>query len=212
MSHRLTVTGGLQASFGQRSLNPDGLVLPEELNGEFSGSLYRYSKLYPDFAAGISFGYLDFYGGFAAHHLLQPVISLSTDPDARLKRRYTLHLGAMIPVFEKRFGTELMQLSPNLVFSQQGIYQQMNYGLEAHYRGVLGGIWFRQDLRFSYGTLIFSAGYSWETLSLRYSYDAHLSSPEIHVPSMGAHEISLVISFENLKKSTKQRAIKSPRI
>ena len=211
VSPRLQFTGGLQVSMGQRNMNPDGLVLPEELTGTLAGSLYGYSRLYPDFSAGISFAYRDIYGGFATHHLLQPYLSPTDNPDARLWRRYTLHAGTMIPVFEKRFGTELLQLSPNLIFEQQGIYHQMNYGLEVIYRGLLGGVWFRQDLRFSTGTLIFSAGYSWEMVSVRYSYDAKLSSPEIHVPSMGAHEISMVISFENLKKSTKPRAIKSPR-
>ena len=211
VSRWLHFTGGLQVSLGQRNMNPDGLVLPEELNGTLSGSLYGYSKLYPDFSAGISFGYRNLYGGFATHHLLQPYLSVSENPDAKLRRRYTLHAGIMIPVFEKRFGTELLQLSPNLIFVYQGIYQQINYGFEVIYKGLLGGLWFRQDLIFSTGALIFSAGYSWEKVSVRYSYDAKLSSPEIHIPSMGAHEISMMISFENLKKSTKQRAIKSPR-
>jgi hypothetical protein len=69
-----------------------------------------------------------------------------------------------------------------------------------------------QDLLFSYGTAIFSVGYARDQFRFRYSYDAKLSAPDLHIPSMGAHELSLVIIFENLYKSTNPRAIKSPKI
>ena len=211
VSSRLLVSGGLQASVGQRNMNPDGLILPSELAGLGPTSINGYSKIYPDFAVGFGGFYRNFYAGFAAHHLLQPYTSPSDDPNTKLSRRYTLHLGAMIPVYEKRLGKEVLQLSPNLVFLQQDIYQQLNYGLEVLYRTLLGGIWLRQDLLFSYGTLIFSVGYGNEQFRFRYSYDAKLSPPDLHIPSMGAHELSMVIIFENLYKSTKRRAIKCPK-
>lgn len=121
-------------------------------------------------------------------------------------------MGALIPIYEKRLGKEILQLSPNLVFMQQDIFQQLNYGLELLFQSIIGGVWFRQDLLFSYGTLIFSMGYGNEQFRIRYSYDAKLSPPDLHIPHLGAHEISLVIIFENLYKSTKHRAIKSPKI
>jgi type IX secretion system PorP/SprF family membrane protein len=209
---RLTVTGGLQASVGQRNMNPDGLILPDELAGMPAVTLQGYSKVYPDFAVGFGGFYKNFYGGFACHHLHQPYMSPSEDPNTRLSRRYSAHVGALFPVYEKRLGREVLQLSPNLVFLQQDIYQQINYGLEVLFKSMLGGIWFRQDLLFSYGTMIFSVGYARDQFRFRYSYDAKLSSPDLHIPSMGAHEISMVIIFENLYKSTKRRAIKSPKI
>jgi len=209
---RLTVTGGLQASVGQRNMNPDGLILPDELAGMPAVTLQGYSKVYPDFAVGFGGFYKNFYGGFACHHLHQPYMSPSEDPNTRLSRRYSAHVGALFPVYEKRLGREVLQLSPNLVFLQQDIYQQINYGLEVLFKSMLGGIWFRQDLLFSYGTMIFSVGYARDQFRFRYSYDAKLSSPDLHIPSMGAHEISMVIIFENLYKSTKPRAIKSPKI
>ena len=209
---RLTVTGGLQASVGQRNMNPDGLILPDELAGMPAVTLQGYSKVYPDFAVGFGGFYKNFFGGFACHHLHQPYMSPSEDPNTRLSRRYSAHVGALFPVYEKRLGREVLQLSPNLVFLQQDIYQQINYGLEVLFKSMLGGIWFRQDLLFSYGTMIFSVGYARDQFRFRYSYDAKLSSPDLHIPSMGAHEISMVIIFENLYKSTKPRAIKSPKI
>ena len=212
VSSDLMVTGGFQASVGQRNLNTDGLVLPDELAGLSGSTLNGYSTIYPDFAVGLGGFYKNFYGGFAVHHLHQPYMSPTDDPNSRLSRKYTAHLGAIIPIYERRFGSEVLQLSPNLVFLQQDIYQQLNYGLELLYKSLVGGVWVRQDLLLSYGTLIFSIGYGNNQFRVRYSYDANLSSPEVHIPSLGAHELSMVIIFENLYKSTKHRAIKCPKI
>jgi type IX secretion system PorP/SprF family membrane protein len=212
VTRELTVTGGFQASVGQRSLNVEGLVLPDEVAGVPTTTLNGYSKLFPDFSVGGAVFYRNFFGGFAVHHLLQPYASPSEDPNTMISRKYTVHAGALIPIYERRLGREVLQLSPHIVFMQQDIYQQLNYGLEVLFKNILGGVWFRQDLFFSYGTLIFSAGYGTDHFRVRYSYDAKLSAPDLHIPNMGAHEISLVIIFENLDKSTKHRAIKCPKI
>jgi type IX secretion system PorP/SprF family membrane protein len=212
VSPELLVTGGFQASVGQRNLNTEGLVLPDELAGVAGTTLNGYSRVYPDFSVGLGGFWRNLYGGIAVHHMLQPYTSPSEDPNTRLLRKYTAHIGALIPIHEKRLGKEVLELSPNLVFMQQDIYQQINYGMEIIFRNLMGGIWFRQDLTFSYGTLIFSVGYGTDKFRIRYSYDAKLSAPEVHIPSLGAHEISMVIIFENLYKSTKHKAIKCPKI
>ena len=208
----LVVTGGFQASVGQRNLNTEGLILPDELAGLATTTLNGYSRVYPDFSVGFGGFWRYLYGGIALHHMLQPYTAPSEDPNTRLMRKYTAHVGALIPIHEKRLGKEVLELSPNLVFMQQDIYQQLNYGMEVIFRNLMGGVWFRQDLTFSYGTLIFSVGYGTDKFRVRYSYDAKLSAPEVHIPSLGAHEISMVIIFENLYKSTKHRAIKCPKI
>ena len=212
VSQELTVTGGLQASMGHRNMSPDGLVLPDEVAGNPVTTLTGYSKIYPDFSVGFAAFYRNLFGGVAVHHLIQPNTAASDNPNTRLSRKYTAHVGAMIPIYEKRLGKEVLQLSPNLVFIQQDTYQQLNYGLELVYRNLIGGVWFRQDLKFSYGTAIFSVGYGNDQFRVRYSYDAKLSAPDVHIPSLGSHEISMVIIFENINKSTKHRAIKCPKI
>ena len=212
VSQELTVTGGLQASMGHRNMSPDGLVLPDEVAGNPVTTLTGYSKIYPDFSVGFAAFYRNLFGGVAVHHLHQPYTGTSDNPNTQLSRKYTAHVGAMIPIYEKRLGKEVLQLSPNLVFIQQDTYQQLNYGLELVYRNLIGGVWFRQDLKFSYGTAIFSVGYGNDQFRIRYSYDAKLSAPDVHIPSLGSHEISMVIIFENINRSTKHRAIKCPKI
>jgi type IX secretion system PorP/SprF family membrane protein len=212
VSSRLMISGGFQASLGQRNMDPSDLVLPSDLTGAGTTTLTAYSKVFPDFALGFGAFYKNVFGGLAVHHLLEPYGSPSEDPNTRLSRKYTAHVGALIPIIEKRLGTEVLQLSPHLIFIQQDIYQQLNYGLELLFKGIIVGAWFRQDLLFSYGTVIFSAGYGSGQFRVRYSYDAKLSPPDLHIPTLGAHELSMVVLFENLKKTTKHRAIKCPKI
>jgi len=122
VSSNLMISGGFQASVGQRNMDPSDLVLPSELAGTGTTTLTSYSKVYPDFAVGFGGFYKNFFGGLAIHHLLEPYGSPSEDPNTRLSRKYTAHLGAMIPIIEKRLGREVLQLSPHLIFLQQDIY------------------------------------------------------------------------------------------
>lgn len=222
-TRRLSFSGGIQAGFGQRSFNPINLRMGdmidplsgETLVGLTEPGIAGYSDFYPDFASGVTGFYGVFYAGLAMHHMLSPVIdeklNLSKD-ESRLPRRYTLHAGAMIPVIEKGRGDEILTLSPNLVFIQQGSIQQVNYGMDVIIDQFLAAIWTRHDLLFNYGNLIFSIGYGNESLKFRYSYDIRLSSPSMRIATMAAHEISLV--FVNKKQKTRNRrtTIKCPKI
>jgi len=217
VSRWLHVAGAIQAGLGQQSFNPSSLVfgnMIDPVNGSIGQQLENispYSEIYPDFATGVTAFYKGVYAGFAAHHLLKPVITDKNDPSGFIPRKYTAHFGAMIPIMDKSIGKELLQLSPNLVFIQQQNIQQINYGLEVIYKGIMGGLWFRHDMVFNYGNIIFSAGYSNDRFRFRYSYDAAMSSPTIRLPNMGAHEFSLLIIYDNLNKRKKHSAIKCPK-
>ncbi len=217
VSRWLHLAGGIQAGVGQQSFNPEGLVfgnMIDPVSGSIGPQLENigtYSELYPDFATGVSAFYKGVYGGIAVHHLLKPAITDNNDPSGFIPRKYTAHIGALIPIIDKSIGRELFLLSPNLVFIQQQNIQQLNYGLEVIYKGVMGGVWGRHDILFNYGNIIFSAGYATDILRFRYSYDVALTSPTIRLPNMGAHEFSLLIIYENLNKRKKHSAIKCPK-
>ncbi len=216
-SRWLYFAGGIQAGIGQQSLNTADLVfgnMIDPVTGSTGVNLENvpgYSEFYPDFATGVTAFYKGVYGGLALHHILNPAITDRDDPTGFIPRKYTMHIGAIIPIIEKRIGRELLQLSPNLVFMQQQNIQQINYGLEVIYRDIMIGLWTRHDIVFNYGNLIFSAGYSTERFRFRYSYDVGLSSPTIRLPNMGAHEFSMLIIYENLNKRKKRSAIKCPK-
>ncbi len=221
VSRWLHVSGGIQAGMGQQAFNYDpqkfifGNMIDPVSGGTLSAyqpeEINSYSEFYPDFATGVTAFYKGIYGGLAVHHLLKPVITDKNDPSGFIPRRFTAHIGAIIPIMDKSIGRELLELSPNLVFIQQQNIQQINYGLEVIYRGVMGGVWLRHDMVFNYGDIIFSAGYSTSRVRFRYSYDVTMSSPAIRLPNMGAHEFSLLIIYDNLNKRKKHSAIKCPK-
>ena len=68
VNSQLMVSGGFQASVGQRNMDPSDLVLPSELAGAGTTTLTAYSKVYPDFALGFGAYYKNIFGGFAVHH------------------------------------------------------------------------------------------------------------------------------------------------
>lgn len=222
-SRRWSFAGAIQSGVGQRSFNPSTLLFGDMIDPVTGGSsgiasedIIGYNKIYPDFAAGIAAFRENFYGGAAVHHLLRPLVTDSNDSTAiasgTVYRRYTAHLGMMIPVIDKSRGVEIMKLSPNLVFIQQQGVHQINYGMDLIYKDLLVGVWTRHDIGFNYGNLVFTTGYGAGNLRFRYSYDVKLSSPTIRLPNMGAHEISLVIMLENHTIRKKGNTIICPKI
>lgn len=218
-SRRWSFAGALQAGVGQRSFDPSTLLFGDMIDPVTGGSsgivsedILGYNEIYPDFAAGITAFRGNFYGGAAVHHLLRPVVTDGDDPTGTIYRRYTAHLGVMIPVIDRSRGVEIMKLSPNLVFMQQQNTHQINYGMDLIYKDFLVGLWTRHDIGFTYGNLVFTAGYGAGNLRFRYSYDVKLSSPTIRLPNMGAHEFSLVIMLENNVIRKKGSTINCPKI
>ncbi len=217
-TRRLSFSGGIQAGVGQRSFDPLSLIFGDMINpltGEITSGLEvlnRYTEIYPDFAAGISAFSGMFYGGIAVHHLLSPVVTNRSDPAGTVPRKYTAYFGANVPVMERRSGRKLLLLVPNVVFMRQLNVMQINYGMDVIYKDVIAGLRTRHDLLFNYGNLIFTAGYSYGNLGIRYSYDIKLSSPAVRLPNMGAHEISVVIFHEKAGITKNDRTIKIPKI
>ncbi len=217
-SRELTINGGFQASYVQRKLDtnnfiygdmlgPDGTVQPV---GSESYGTYRTG--YPDFAVGFTGFYRGLYTGAAMYHLLKPDHTMSSDPETRLSRKLTLFAGGMIPVYERRLGKEVLQLSPNVIHIRQKKFNQLNYGLETHLKNaVVAGIWLRQNLGIKYSSLIFSGGYITEKVRVRYSYDHQLTAPSVNITTLGAHEISFILTLDTVKKNS-HRAIKCPKI
>ena len=178
----------------------------------FFPELIGDNKFYPDFSAGVSAFSGIFHGGIAMHHLFSPVFTDTNDPEGTIPRKYTGHVGAMIPIYEKRSGREIMQLSPGLVAIRQQSVQQINYGMDLMYKNFFGGVWLRHDLQLNYGNLIFTTGYLSGNLRFRYSYDIKLSNPTIRLKNMGAHEISLIIINHQSERRKNRRTIKIPKI
>jgi len=214
----IEMIAGLQASYVIRSLRTDGLIMPDgidNLTGNYIGpgeAISDQTVGFPDFAAGVLFFTRDWYAGFALHHITAPNMSFSRSYREALPRKYTLNAGIIIPIFEKRFGREYLQISPNLVYIQQGSQRQVNVGAEVMRKGVFVGVWCRQNIRFGLGAVTAVAGYQDKKMRFGYSYDFNTSLPWITSNGTGAHEISFTWRFSKSDKKTKMGTINCPKI
>lgn len=219
VTRHLMVSGGLEAGYNQRRMDFQSLRFEDQILSGHDPFKKTQENLesgraiaYPDFKTGVAAFYRNYYAGVSMAHLTRPSQSYSSDPNSRLPRKLMIYAGGMIPVYEKRFGREVLQLSPNIIFLKQKSFTQIMYGMEGLFKEeIIAGAWLRQNLGFNFSSLIFSAGYVTKQFRFRYSYDQHLSSPSISLPVMGAHEVSLIMTIDSEKKKKKQ-AIKCPKI
>ena len=207
VNRRLTINAGFEAGYVQRQIKASEFVFED--NSESYGN---DKHDFPDFSVGLSAFSGNYYAGLSVAHILQPSLSDNPTSLTRLPMRIIAYAGGLIPVNDRKFGKEVVQLSPNLIYYQQGKFNQLNYGIEGLLNEqFLAGLWLRQNFGVKFSSLIFSFGYVTKNFSLRYSYDRQLSSPAVHLPIMGAHEISLIVTPSGEQKK-KHRAIKCPKI
>ena len=219
VSRELTLGAGLDAHYVQRSLNTSSLIMEDMIDPRTgivshptADFLYAQNTAYPDFTVGLTSFYRNYYGGISAAHIFRPNQSVSSDPNARLPRKLVFFAGGIIPIYERRFGKEVLQLSPNIIYLQQKSFSQITYGVEGLVKDqLIFGTWLRQNLGIKFGALIFSTGYVTKNYRIRYSYDRQLSSPTVNIPALGTHEISMILTIDGEKKK-KHRAIKCPKI
>ncbi|MEG1497835.1 MAG: PorP/SprF family type IX secretion system membrane protein [Bacteroidales bacterium] len=145
-------------------------------------------KNYADFKVGAVVYGENFYVGLSVGHLSRP-----NDAFMGLQRlpiKYTAHVGGIIH-FTKSYGQKRSEreitLSPNLIFTQQGKMEELNYGMYLNVYPMVMGVWYRQSFSNS-DALIVLLGAEYKGVSLAYSYDISLSKLK---GSGGAHEISL---------------------
>ena len=220
INQKIEVIGGLQAGYVIQSLKTDDLTFPDGMY--YVSGMYVYTgpgedisdqtSGYPDFAAGVLCFTRDWYTGIAVHHLTAPNISFSENYREPLPRKYTVHAGISIPVFEKRFGREFLQVNPNLIYIQQGSQRQINLGAEVIRKGLFAGVWSRFNNHFGISTITVVAGYQNRRMRFGYSFDFNMYQPWIYDLGSGAHELTFTYRFEKSDKKTKLGTINCPKI
>lgn len=209
---------GLSAGVQQRSLDWDRLIFFDQIDPntgatDLGGNTNptqevrpdRTTILFPDFGAGVLYAGKLAYGGLTVDHL--------TTPDDRIVNRgpggfykgyplrISLHGGAQIPLDgdvakSKRFVT------PNVLYTHQGAFDQLNLGAYVGIGQFFGGAWFRHG--FGNGdAVIGTVGVEWGMYQFGYSYDATVSG--LRQSSAGSHEISLQLNFEEAPWIQKRR-------
>lgn len=217
-SYQLNVTrnfsmkAGFQGTFFQKSLDWSKLTFGDMIDERY-GFIYQTDEIQPDksstmgvdFSAGV-LGYSKrYYFGAAVHHLTQPQESLIPNGKSKLPRKYTGHVGALIPFKARK--PEEGSISPNILFQQQQNFSQLNLGVYVTKGPIVGGIWYRNADAF-----IVLLGIHTDVVKIGYSYDITTSklTPSFTNGTAGAHEVSFAVQFDCRPKRRKFRTISCP--
>lgn len=222
VTRKLTIRPALQAGIVQKSIDfsklnwYDQIVLTQGFLNPPSEFVYAPgADLTPtifmvNFAAGMVAYTKNFYAGVAAHNLFEPNQDFFTSVDAGgtnnpkniIPRRYTGHMGLVIPLIVTRNENKAANLYPNVIFMNQRQFNQLNLGMYANKGPFVAGLYFRQNSVNS-DAFIFIMGIRTPKVKIGYSYDATLS--EARPGAVNSHEVSL--AFE-LKKRIPKRTIR----
>jgi len=214
-SYNSHLRGGLQASLLLKNQNFSNLVFPDMLDnmGNVVGSsgLSGSTVLKYDFSAGVVGDWDIFYWGVAVHHLFQPIESNSGGQTTILSRKYTVHLGCEFNLYKwYRFKKKLL-FSPNIIYTRQQKYQQLNLGFYFTRFQLVAGLWLRENLDFQGHTFIVTGGYSNDQFRLGYSYDFSIYNKGFRGLSTSTHEVTFGWNFEYKSGKRKFRYIKCPK-
>lgn len=210
---QLYIRTGLEANFISKRLAWDKLIFldqidietgPYDNNGNANPTNETQPNLsinYFDFGFGSMIYTPYFYGGIALKHINAPEEGFLriNNTFGELPMRLTLHAGGQIPLNSHNKYKKEAFISPNVLFTKQRQFHQLNVGAYAKYDVFLGGMWFRHTFSNS-DAVIFMLGFEKKFFKIAYSFDLTVS--KLSMASGGAHEISLILNFENKKRGT----------
>ncbi|UKN01526.1 type IX secretion system membrane protein PorP/SprF [Paracrocinitomix mangrovi] len=206
---------GAQATWNQKFLDWSKLSFGDQIDPR-RGFIYQTGDLprgnildngwgtrgYFDVSAGIVGFSKHFYFGFAAKHLNKPDESLIIGT-SRLPMRFTGHMGANIVFGKQSQYRNQTSLSPNIIYTYQDGFMQLNIGTYIKYGVFTAGAWWRARDAF-----ILTIGIDAGSFRFGYSYDVTIS--KLTNASGGSHELSLAFLFNCRDKPKKFRTISCP--
>ncbi|MEZ4982401.1 MAG: type IX secretion system membrane protein PorP/SprF [Saprospiraceae bacterium] len=170
-------------------------VRPDDLN-----------KTYLDISAGLLFYSPKFYFGASGKHLNTPDESLLGTNDqltSGLPIRWTVHAGSQISLVEGGRNSNPIFIAPNAAYIKQGDFGQIDAGAYVGFGMFFAGAWYRYA--FTNGdAVIGSVGIQKDIFKIGYSMDFTVSDLAAQGTG-GAHEISLVLNFENSESFQRKR-------
>jgi type IX secretion system PorP/SprF family membrane protein len=200
---------GIEAGVGQTNVDWNRLVfldMIDPVKGYVKGAATQevppqnFSKSYFDVSAGFLVYSKHWYGGASFKHLNTPdqsILESKTQLNTGLPVLYSLHGGYEIVLSESRKRVT-SYITPNLLIAHQGPFTQINVGAQAGVGALFGGLGFRHTIRNS-DAIIANIGVKKGIFKFGYSHDITVNGL---TSSFGAHEISIVLNFdENFDRS-----------
>lgn len=208
VTRQFSVRVGFEATFFQKKLDWSKLTFGDQIDPR-RGFVYTTNdvprggrRTGVDFSAGVLGFSKNFYFGFAAHHVTEPDESL-VQGDSPLPMKLTGHAGAVIALSESKYSSNDAKISPNVLFRQQGSFQQLNLGLYVTKGPLWFGAWYRNADAF-----IVLLGLQTDLAKIGYSYD--VTTSRLTLATAGSHEISFQLNFTCKPPRKKYRTISCP--
>ena len=217
----LTSQIGIKAAMLQRNINWDDMLFAGQLDAKY-GAIYQSTfttpdankRTVPDFAAG---GILQFStpdgnvtgnAGVSVDHLFKPDISFFENQSAHLPDKLVIHGDVTIETAESgtsgssHSASEPLKINIGAIYENQDNLDALQVGFNVLKFNLYLGAWYRNTISSPSPNSILAvlAGYRFtfaENMSIRfmYSYDIQISGAL--QGTGGAHEISLILDFDN---------------
>ncbi len=217
LSRNFSVLAGVQATWNQKFVNWGVLSFGDQIDPR-RGFVYTTSDVprgnllqsnnnwgtrgFFDVSAGLVGFSENFYFGISAKHLNRPEESLILN-DARMPIRYTAHAGTEIKFGDDVNFVRKASISPNILYTYQDGFMQLNLGLYYKYSIFTAGVWWREGDSF-----ILTAGVKLDRMTFGYSYD--ITTSPLTNASGGSHELSLGYIINCKKKTKRFRTLSCP--
>ena len=188
LDRKYNLSAGAKAGYTEKSINWDEMTFGDMIDPD-QGFVFESREVQPlksrgylDLSAGVLIYNKDLFAGFAVHHLHEPITSLVGEN--KLDRRYSFHAGMHLKMGNTLDGE--YTVSPNIMYTQQGEFDQLNMGLYFRSGVVTAGVWYRTT-----DAIILLFGVKTTRFRIGYSYDMTIS--RLTMSSGGAHELSFVV-------------------
>lgn len=209
VTRKFAIRVGFQATYFQKSLDWSKLTFGDMIDPR-RGFVYNTNdvpngngkKTGIDFSGGILGFSETFFFGFAAHHVTEPNESLVLGVSP-LPMKLTGHAGAVIPLSKSRYRKSDVKISPNVLYRNQGTFQQLNLGVYVNKGPIWTGVWYRNGDAF-----IVLLGIQTDLVRLGYSYD--VTTNQLTLRTAGSHEVSFSMNFKCKPPRKKYRTISCP--
>ena len=173
--------------------SPGGSVIPTE---EIAPD--NLSKAVFDVSTGFLIYSKNFYGGVALNHLNTPneaLLDVNQNLNAGLPLRLSIHGGGQITLVEGNKRRQGSFISPNVMYTRQGDFGQINAGAYASFGLVYGGLWYRHA-NTNPDAAILLVGVRKDFFRIGYSFDLPVNPNLSLGDSGGTHEVSVIFNFE----------------
>lgn len=205
---------GLSAGLLSSRIDFGGLVFGDVIDptagatGVTQEQLARIARTSADFGTGVLFYAANVYGGFSIEHLNRPdegLLELDNNLYAGRPQRFSVHTGAQFDLKRYSNPRRPAYVTPNLLFTSQASFQQLNLGAYFGYGVFAVGGWYRHAFGNPDG-FIAAVTFREDILRIGLSYDSVISDLRNVPGGLGpTFELSFAVDFGDSAELQRRR-------